>query len=168
MRRSPGSIWEEVIKPNIEIIGASLRRGATQDEIADMLGINVSSLQDWIRKKPELKDVFRVDKDKAVLAVENALWKKAIGYVSIDEWEEEEQQPDGTVKVVKKKTRKKFEPDRTAILAYLFNRAPDRWAYKPVATEEEQDQLEVLSNSLMDVAKAISSKGASKGDGEEK
>lgn len=55
-------------------------RGFTNKEIAEAFGIAQSTLQEWIKKIPELSESIKVGKEPANAKVENAIFKSCVGY----------------------------------------------------------------------------------------
>jgi len=105
-------------------------KGLTRTQIAHNLGIAVSTLFDWINDYPEFHEALKKGEELAISKVENALFKRAVGY----EYDEIKQyitidKKGNKVKKVEKIT-KHVPPDVGAIIFYLKNRAPDRWKDK--------------------------------------
>ena len=111
------------VEPRLETIKAWRRKGLTEKEVCDNLGITVTSLANYKNKYPEVKEALLNTRDDTVAQVENALFMRAIGY----EYEEEEviTNPDGGVRI--KKVRKQMAPDVTAQIFILKNRSSQEW-----------------------------------------
>lgn len=134
-------------------IGGWKIRGLTDEEVAANMGVSYSTLRAWRDKYPALSAVLKKSKEAAELTVENALFRKAIGY-DYDE-ETKELRFDKASKayrmVTTKTVRKHQPPDTAAAIFFLKNRAPDRWKDKQdvsVSTgmAEEQSRLAELLN----------------------
>lgn len=54
------------------------RNGLTNDQIAENMHIDRSTLYDWLNKYPDFADLIKEDKDYADTQVENALYKAAL------------------------------------------------------------------------------------------
>jgi hypothetical protein len=92
--------YETHVKPKLNIIAAWARNGLTLEQIAHNLKIAVSTLCDYKNKYPEFSETLKEDREAADMAVENALYKKAL---------------DG---------------DNTAMIFWLKNRQSKRWRDK--------------------------------------
>jgi len=101
------------------IIGKALARlGYTDQEIADQLSIEKSTLELWKKKHKEFSDSIKKGKVEIINQIEHSLYKRAIGYDTkeIDAI----QTADG--KIVPQKVRIKHIPgDATAIIFSLIN-----------------------------------------------
>ncbi|MDD5533693.1 MAG: hypothetical protein PHC52_12940 [Syntrophales bacterium] len=97
--------------------------GKTQDDISAEFGISRSTMQAWKKRHPELSIALKIGKSEADTAVENSLYKRAMGY----EYEEVKTVNDGE-RV--EKTVKQVAPDVTAQIFWLKNRKPDAWKDK--------------------------------------
>src|SRR6516165_675532 len=97
-------------------------RGMTDQEVADLLGVNPSTLYRWRAQYRQFSRAFRLGKELANNRVERALYERAIGY----DYEVEKQimTRHGPQML---RWREHLPPDVTAALAYLKNRRPDRW-----------------------------------------
>lgn len=58
--------------------------GLTDEQIAKNIGINVSTLYEWKNKYPEIDESLKKGKEVVDREVENALFKRAIGYKTTD------------------------------------------------------------------------------------
>ena len=78
---APALIVDDKLLKEIE---AYASRGMTLDKIANILGINTSTLHDYKNKYPEISNAWRKGKYKGCYAVANALFKKATEEGSVD------------------------------------------------------------------------------------
>ena len=104
------------------------RDGLSLENIAHNIGINVSTFYDWKKKHPEIQDALKKGMAPADVIVENALYKRATGYKTIER--KKIKLPDGTTRV--EVIEKEIPPDTTAGIFWLANRKPDRWKRKQV------------------------------------
>ena len=112
-----------------EIAAGMCRMGATDRELANTFGVNVSTIFDWKHRYPLFAEALKNNKQITDTTVENALLKRAMGY----EYEEEERtfsmdaegKKIGTAKL--KKTKKQVAPDVTAQIFWLKNRKRAEW-----------------------------------------
>lgn len=99
-------------------------RGCTMAEIAHNMGVTAKTLYEWSRKHPALDKAIRDGRAMSVQAIENALFRSALG-LDYEESEvtEVEQRPDGTQRKHVRKVRTKVRPSVSAQIFYLKNRA---------------------------------------------
>ena len=98
------------------------RDGLTDEQIAKNMGIGYSTLQAWKSKYQDIQDAIKKGKEIVDRMVENALFKRAIGY-RYDEVTYE----DG---VEVKRVTKEVVPDVGAQAFWLKNRKPEAWRDK--------------------------------------
>ena len=134
------------------------REGHTDLEIADKIGIASSTLYEWKNKHPEISEALKKGKEVADFEVENALFKRALGYDVTEEFKEVVRDP-RTNKVTKQMVRtttKHIAPDVTAIIFWLKNRKYSQWRDRREAvdtndrTNEGQSTMEQLVKSIQD------------------
>ena len=82
MARKPGrpEKYEECVKPHLEQVAIWVSQGATDEEIADALGVSTSAIYTYKNKYPELKRAFARGRKAVVLDIRGALLKKAMGF----------------------------------------------------------------------------------------
>jgi transcriptional regulator with XRE-family HTH domain len=68
------------VQPKLEIIRAWRRRGLTEEQVAERLGVAVSSFSEYKLQYPELAEVLKIGLDEGVAEIENAHYKSAKGY----------------------------------------------------------------------------------------
>jgi hypothetical protein len=102
------------------------RDGLTDEQIAHNMGIHVATLYEYKNKYSEINEALKKGKEVVDIEVENALFKKAIGY-KYDETTKELTQ-DGLI--VTKVVTKEVQPDTTAQIFWLKNRKPAEWRDK--------------------------------------
>lgn len=128
-----GKYHEWLTKEGLLLLSGWARDGATDEEIAKRMGINVSTLYDWKNKFPEFSDALKINKEIADYEVENALRKRALGYDYVEVTESYK----GGILIEKKKTVKHVAPDTTAQIFWLKNRQPDKWRNNPQPSDEK-------------------------------
>ena len=107
-----------------------LRSGLSQADACKSAGCSVSQFHEWRAKYPEfaedVKKALQEFRTSMVPKLENALFKKALGY----EFEEKkvEEFPDGNKRVTV--TKKHYSPDVGALVFALCNLAPGEWRNK--------------------------------------
>lgn len=129
---SRGKYAEWLTEEGLLKIEGWARDGLTHEQISQNMGIKRQTLYDWAKKYPYISDTLKRGKEVVDRQVENALFKRALGY-KYDEvtresaWDEKEQ--DFILKVSKVVT-KEVQPDTTAQIFWLKNRKPDKWRDK--------------------------------------
>lgn len=131
--------YEEWLEPDgLLRLEAWARDGLTDEQIAANMGINVATLYRYKNEHKEICNALKRGKEVVDIQVENALFKRAIGYkyteTKTEEWQDQEGNP--VQKVTK--TVKEVVPDTTAQIFWLKNRRPDQWRDK-IQTENKTD-----------------------------
>ena len=113
------------------------RNGLTNEQIADNMGIGLSTLYEWQKRYTEFADALKNSKEVVDLHVENALHKRAIGYTYVECTELLDRET-GKLVLVKRVT-KHMPSDTTAQIFWLKNRKPDDWRdVKRTDTDDER------------------------------
>jgi len=99
--------------------------GATDVQIADILGIAKSTLNVWKKTYPELMAAMTRGKQEADALVAHSLFKRATGY----------SHPDTHIsnfqgEITKTEITKHYPPDTTACIFWLKNRDKENWRDK--------------------------------------
>ena len=143
------------------------REGLSDVQIAEKMRISLTTYYDWQNKYPELSEAIKKGKAPVDEMVENALFKRAVGYSYVETTTDFELIDTGKVDedgkpVMEKKiksvrsVKKEMAPDVGAAAFWLKNRRPDRWREK----REEQIQVSSADYSLLDeVRKAVNGDG---------
>ncbi len=99
--------------------------GATDDEIADEIGVSVRTISRWYNKYPEFRQAVQYGKERADERVERSLYHRAVGFEA------------DTVKIgffegipVFAEHREFFPPDVGAAKMWLTNRKAKEWREK--------------------------------------
>lgn len=125
---------EGTLENKLLLVEAWARDGLTQQQIADNLDISIDRLIDYKKKYVEFFEALKKGKEIADIQVENALYKRAIGYTIT--LEEEKLDRDGCVHTLKKDVH--IPPDTTAQIYWLKNRKPNVWKDKVIDGENEE------------------------------
>ena len=134
--KSMAAKYEQWITPEglLKIEGWA-RDGLTMQQIADNMGVGRKTLNNWMNRFPVLASCIRRGKDVPDRHVENALYKRAVGY------EYEEITYNGEDEVVKRVV-KAVLPDTTAQIFWLKNRKPDVWRDRhEIVKDNDNDQV---------------------------
>lgn len=123
------------------------REGLNDEQIAAKVGIRPSTYYEWANRFPEFAEAIKKGKAPVDIQVENALFKRAIGY----DYEETVTEVYGDGKKHVRKVKKHMPPDVGAIAFWLKNRKPEKWRDKPAAIQQDAEQndgfLEALSGT---------------------
>lgn len=135
-----------VTEEGIIVIEGWTRDGLSEKQIAENIGVAYSTFRDWKKRFPALSAALKKGKDFSDRQVENALYKKALGYDYVEETykivstkEKRVEERNGKKIVVEvpvdkevlvKKTTKHVSPDTGAAAFWLKNRMRDVWRDK--------------------------------------
>ena len=127
----PVSKWPEV-KEKMLLIEAWIRNGLMEKDVCHNLGISEQTFNVYKHSHPELRESLKRNKEVVDITVENALYKRAIGYTTKETIEERVPiYTDGAVTghefIVTKITTKDVPPDTTSMIFFLKNRLPDMY-----------------------------------------
>ncbi|WP_338658790.1 transposase [Paraclostridium sordellii] len=138
------------VEPKLEEVRKWAKDGLSDKQIATNLGIAYSTFREYKKKFLALSAPLKEGKACAVKQVENALFKKALGY----EYEEvtkeicmNEETGKQELKITKVVT-KRVHPDTTAIIFYLKNRMSDKWKNDPHKVKMDDAILELRKKEL--------------------
>lgn len=120
---------------NMLKLEAWARDGLTEADIANNIGISTVTLWDWKNKHPNIFNALKKGKEVADIKVENALYKRAVGYDAI----EKKTIIDGNGKITEIEQVKHIAPDTTAQIFWLKNRRPELWRDKVVVDANVND-----------------------------
>ena len=103
-----------------------------EEEICKRLGVSLSSLQNYKNKYEELSKALKDGKEIADYKVENALYKRALGYKYKEITRERKlNEVTGEYELITtKETEKEVSPDPQSIIWWLKNRKPTKWKDK--------------------------------------
>ena len=138
------------------LIAGWRRNGVALTEIATKhIGVSKTAFWGWYRESEELRKACAVAKDVADSAVEDALWRRAVGY---DYWEEVWDLIEGELRL-SRKFKKHMPPDTKAIMQWLFNRLPLQWRALQEPLQDTQ-YTETIKNILV-AMKEVANSGES-------
>lgn len=106
----------------VRVAREASKLGATDADIASILGVSVRTVRSWQVDKPEFAKALRIGKAVADKQVERSLYQRALGY----EHDETDLRVVGT-NLVNTPVRKHYPPDTTACIFWLKNRQPRDW-----------------------------------------
>lgn len=122
--------YEKWLEPeNLILIEGWARDGLTDEQIAKNMGVSVKTLYNWKTAYLPILQALKKGKEVVDRQVENALFKKAVGYKYTEVIKERKINPDtGECElIVTKEVTKEIPPDVTACIFWLKNRRPDKW-----------------------------------------
>lgn len=117
-----------------------VRKGLSNDQIAENMGIDRATFYRWANKYSDFGDVLKRTKEITVYEVEDAMFKAAKGYFV----EETKTITNKDGKTLRIETNKKWiPPNTTAQIFYLKNKDPDNW-------RERNDLSLTASNGVLE------------------
>lgn len=127
-----GKYHEWITEQGLGIVAGWKRNGLTDEQIAKNIGVRRETIYDWAKRFPNFSNAVKTGREQADLQVENALFKRAVGYFydEVKEEYETKRGSDGSEREHLKKrtvTRKEVVPEVTAQIFWLKNRASNRW-----------------------------------------
>ena len=123
------SKYETDVKPRLIEIEAWKRDGLTDEQIAKNLNINIATLYRYKNQFCEFCEALKKGKEVADIEVENALFKRAIGY-KYKEIIKEVKEIDGKKSTYIKEVTKEMAGDVGAQIFWLKNRKSSKWKDK--------------------------------------
>lgn len=134
------------------------RDGRTHEQIAERFGISCSTLYKWKKEHPEFSESLSETPDTANVKVENALWKRAIGY----EWVKIETEENGKGDIVKvKKTTMHVNPDPVCMLFWLKGQWKTKHGDTNIDPEKSKAEINALFSDMFKRGKVTQSDGKS-------
>ncbi len=100
------------------------RQGLSDEQIAHNVGVSRKTLSAWKVKYGDIGDTLKKGKQVADFEVENALFKRATGFTTVEETEELVKDVGLTVT---KRVTKYVAPDTAAMIYWLKVRDPKHW-----------------------------------------
>ena len=134
-----GKFQEWLTDDGLKRLKAWARDGLTEEQIAHNMGIAPSTLREWKNRFSAIAASLKKGKEVVDIEVENALFKRAMGY-DYTETKTEKVGDDITKTTV---TVKHVPPDVTAQIFWLKNRRPDRWRDKQQNEMTQEKPFEV-------------------------
>lgn len=133
------------------------RKGLTNTEIADGIGIATSTFHNWRDAHPEFMDAVKRGKDSADDNVEKSLYNRAIGYETT-----EEKALNIGGELVKTNVKVNIHPDPTSIIFWLKNRRPREWRDRKEISGPEGGPIRLVTAKDLtdDELAAIAARGA--------
>ena len=157
-----GKYHEWLTPDNLLRLSAWARDGLTDEQIAHNMGIAKSTLYEWKNKYTDLSDALSKSKDVADIEVENALFKKCIGFKTTirkafklkDVTYKDGKRIKETERIDYADDEIYIPPDTTAIKFWLINRKNQAWKGDPDKDNSNIEPVKVqLVGELDELAK---------------
>ncbi len=151
MAKSKVEYW--LTKEGLTLLEGWARDGLTDEQIAKNIGINRTTLYDWKKKRISIADALKKGKEIVDFEVENALFKKAIGYnakvlkhmkVKSVEYDDKGYRICENEEIVEIYDEVHIPADTTAQIFWLKNRKPEKWREKQKELINNNDDEKVL------------------------
>lgn len=139
--------YQKWLEPDgLLLLEAWARDGLTDEQIAEKCGCGTRTLYEWKQRYPQISQSLKKGKEIADVAVENALYKSALGYEYEETTKELLTNPvtgkpvldekGDPVMAVTKIVKKSVQPSNTAQIFWLKNRKQDVWRDKTEMSHE--------------------------------
>jgi transposase len=136
------SKWPQV-KDKLILVQKWARDGLTEEQIAKNLGIGKNTMNNYKNEHEDFRAALKKGKEVAVTEVENALFKRALGY----EYEEVKTymkvESDGKEVTYTERTVKHEPPNVAACIIILKNKDKENWVDNPHMIELKKRELEL-------------------------
>lgn len=142
MGQAKRSNYQMLVQPKLPSIEKWTREGLTQDQIAKNLGVGVSTFRKYINDHEELLEAINKGRVIAVAEVENALFKRALGYDYEETKTSLKLNDDGSATESTETMRKHLPPDVAACFILLKNKDRGNWADNPMKIDLEREMAE--------------------------
>lgn len=126
-RKNAGIVDEWLDEDNLELLECWSRDGYTLQDIAERIGINRATLDQWRKVYPEIALALKRGREIIDYKVENALLKSALGYKTKEVKVTTVMRFGKVIETTKDVTNKEVAPNVSAINMWLTNRLPDKW-----------------------------------------
>lgn len=120
-KRGRKSKYDEYVAPHLNKVKEWIAGGATDKEVADALGIGVSTLNEYKKKYSEFRDAFTRGREIVCIEIKAALLKKALGFNYEEEKRTGRKDKNGESIVLVEKYKRYCPPSETAAGMLLRN-----------------------------------------------
>ncbi len=117
--------WME--EDNLMLLECWARDGYTFTDIANKIGIALSTLKAWRKAYSEIESALKAGREIVDYKVENALLKSALGYRTKEVKVITTIRYGKVIETVKETTEKDQAPNVSAAQCWLYNRLPHKW-----------------------------------------
>lgn len=133
--------------PGIDIVRDYARHGYTKKKIAAEIGITLAQFDRWCAESPELEQAANTHPRLIDALVEDALYKRAVGYKTTEDTYRRE---DGDMVLVSR-TVKDVPGDVNAQKFWLSNRRYEDWRINQPELPGENEYLQDVKNVLVTI-----------------
>ncbi|MEE1301260.1 MAG: hypothetical protein UHD64_00645 [Bacteroidales bacterium] len=117
--------WLE--EDNLMLLECWARDGYTFEDVANRIGIGITTLKAWRKMYPEIDKALKAGREIIDYKVENALLKSALGYKTKEVKVTTTIRHGKVVETIKEVTDKEQAPNVSAAQCWLYNRLPKKW-----------------------------------------
>lgn len=117
------------------------------------MGVADSTFRLWVKKYSAISAAYKKGKAPADYEVENALYKRAMGYEYTETVEEIIKGADGEERRHVKRFKKHMPSDPASMFFWLKNRRPDRWRERQNSEQTQAQADDGFLQALSDTAK---------------
>lgn len=133
--RNDGSGRSDGYRPEYDLMVTKLPPPITNSQICYFLDIAIQTLHNWREKYPSFKEAIQKAKDKVDDDMENAFYRRGLGY----------EHPADKIFPPRRGEKKplvvpyveRYPPDTAACISWLKNRRPATWREHPELADEE-------------------------------
>ena len=147
--------WLE--EDNLMLLECWSRDGYTLQDIANRIGIGISTLKTWRIKYPEIDEALKKGREIIDYKVENALLKSALGYKTKEVKVTSIIRNGRVIETQKETLTKEQAPNVSAAQCWLYNRLPKKW-------KNMNSRANILDDMDEDTSIHVTVTRASKGD----
>lgn len=117
--------WLE--EDNLMLLECWARDGYTFEDVANRIGITLTTLKAWRKQYPEIDSALKAGREIVDYKVENALLKSALGYKTKEVKVTTIMRHGKVVETIRETTDKEQAPNVSAAQCWLYNRLPKKW-----------------------------------------
>lgn len=132
---------------NLMLIECWSRDGYTFQDVANRIGVSISTLRMWRVKYPEINEALKKGREIIDYRVENALLKSALGYKTKEVKVTTTMRHGKVVETIREVTDREQSPNVSAIQCWLYNRLPNKWKKNRdqlIELDEEDAKIQVI------------------------
>lgn len=126
-----GKYAEWITQDGLLLLESFARDGLNDEQIAQKIGISAKTLYEWENRFSEIRKAIKRGKAPVDVAVENALYKTAMGFSKTVRKAVKVREKSGAEHIEYVDEEVYFPPQVTAQIFWLKNRKPSRWRDKP-------------------------------------
>lgn len=141
-------------EPGLKLIAGWRRQGTPLTKIAEeYIGVSRTAFfGHWLKESEDLRKAVETSKEVADLTVEEALYRRAVGYNYVEQTFE---LVEGELRLTKE-IHKHVAPDVKAILHWLYNRMPGSWRaiQEPLESTQYTQTVKDILIAMKEVAES--------------